>query len=517
MMDNIFETRRLLAYITGFLSSNSRLYEEYAQRLRVLEDKIDQPCVLAIAGKVKAGKSSFLNALLGHNLAKTGETETTATINIFKYGTPQDPEKPVKVVWDDGHCTFEPKGFMDTLQGHDEATLEMAKGIKWLEFFLENPILREITLVDTPGTGAIVGDNDDGHQKVTEKFFELRKKHNAQTVECTANADAVIYLVGPVPTMDGKTFLDDFRVATGGTSSAVNSIGVMSKVDIDQRLLACRNQQAEYVARGLRDQLNCVLPVSASVWQLLADIKPQLQNMKNVISAIPDEAFEYFMSMDDCYMETDDDVLDSLYNGTGKKSLSINDRTALKGDIPWSVFRTIATTLRTNDVDVAITQLQDIAGIPKVKEGIKRDFFDRAKLIRCFNITSSLDKMLFDMRNRMIPTILQGGWNNDTTKSMQRTCDDIKSKVDLLKNNLVNTDKRFSMQRLLERERPIMGNTDQYREMCVLFGIFDGDLPEDTQERLSYWNRVYDSALDHVIRTLAEYAVECYENINNNL
>src|SRR5574344_214955 len=470
MMDNIFETRRLLAYITGFLSSNSRLYEEYAQRLRVLEDKIDQPCVLAIAGKVKAGKSSFLNALLGHNLAKTGETETTATINIFKYGTPQDPEKPVKVVWDDGHCTFEPKGFMDTLQGHDEATLEMAKGIKWLEFFLENPILREITLVDTPGTGAIVGDNDDGHQKVTEKFFELRKKHNAQTVECTANADAVIYLVGPVPTMDGKTFLDDFRVATGGTSSAVNSIGVMSKVDIDQRLLACRNQQAEYL-----------------------------------------------MSMDDCYLEKDDDVLDSLYNGTGKKSLSINDRTALKGDIPWSVFRTIATTLRTNDVDVAITQLQDIAGIPKVKEVIKRHFFDRAKLIRCFNITSSLDKMLFDMRNRMIPTILQGGWNNDTTKSMQRTCDDIKSKVDLLKNNLVNTDKRFSMQRLLERERPIMGNTDQYREMCVLFGIFDGDLPEDTQERLSYWNRVYDSALDHVIRTLAEYAVECYENINNNL
>ena len=40
-----------------------------------------QTCVVAVVGRVKAGKSTFINALLGEDLAKVGPTETTATIN----------------------------------------------------------------------------------------------------------------------------------------------------------------------------------------------------------------------------------------------------------------------------------------------------------------------------------------------------------------------------------------------------------------------------------------------------
>lgn len=55
----------------------------YLERLSALKVRLHQPCELAIAGKVKAGKSSFLNALIGENLAKVGDLETTATINRF--------------------------------------------------------------------------------------------------------------------------------------------------------------------------------------------------------------------------------------------------------------------------------------------------------------------------------------------------------------------------------------------------------------------------------------------------
>lgn len=514
-MDAISRTRSLLSVVKGFTLSQNALSSEYGELITALEKKIDQPCVLAIAGKVKAGKSSFLNALLGQNLAKTGETETTATINIFKYGEPEDPLKPVKVVWDDGHVTFEPKNFMDSLQGHDEHTLNRAIGIKWLEFYLKHPILEEITLVDTPGTGALVGENDDAHQKVTELFFKLRKQHSKQTLECTGNADAVIYLVGSVPTMDGKTFLDDFLVANGGSSSSINSIGVMSKVDIDEKLLACRNEQAEYVAAGLRDQLNCVIPVSASVWQLLPEVKSHLHVMKNVIATIPDAAFDYFMSMDECYLETEQEVLDDLYVGSEKKPLLLEERKALRHNLPWSVFRTIATTLRSNDVETAVSLLENIAGIPKVKRVIKQHFFDRSKIIRCFSIASNLAKLLFDMRNRVIPKIASGGWNNESVKYMQKTCDDVKLQVESLMNNLIDIDKRFNMQRLLQREHAVMGDTDAYSELSVLFGLFEGNLPSDYAQRLSYWNRVYDCASDHSIRALAEYAVICYGKLSN--
>ena len=35
----------------------------YSNQLYAMEDKLSEPCILAIAGRVKAGKSSFLNAL----------------------------------------------------------------------------------------------------------------------------------------------------------------------------------------------------------------------------------------------------------------------------------------------------------------------------------------------------------------------------------------------------------------------------------------------------------------------
>ena len=63
-----------------------------------LAQQVDQPCVVAVVGRVKAGKSTFINALLGQDLAKVGTTETTATINYFRYGRP-DPERPVRCIW----------------------------------------------------------------------------------------------------------------------------------------------------------------------------------------------------------------------------------------------------------------------------------------------------------------------------------------------------------------------------------------------------------------------------------
>ena len=95
--------------------------------------------VLAVAGRVKAGKSSFINAFLGQDLALVGVTETTATINYFRYGRVPDPAKPVKCVWDTGVETWEDQAFLDSLQGNTIDVLKKATGINHLEFFLDNP------------------------------------------------------------------------------------------------------------------------------------------------------------------------------------------------------------------------------------------------------------------------------------------------------------------------------------------------------------------------------------------
>src|ERR1700731_4064962 len=101
------------------------LPEVTAHQMERLAQQVDQPCVVAVVGRVKAGKSTFINALLGEDLAKVGASETTATINYFRHGRP-NPERPVRCVWRNGQSTEETPTFLDSLQGNDAETLRRA-------------------------------------------------------------------------------------------------------------------------------------------------------------------------------------------------------------------------------------------------------------------------------------------------------------------------------------------------------------------------------------------------------
>jgi len=89
-----------------------------ADELAALAGKVYDPCVVAVVGRVKAGKSTFINALLGarEDLATVGTTETTATINYFRYGRPADPEWPVRCHWRGGGYKDYSAGFLHQLQ-----------------------------------------------------------------------------------------------------------------------------------------------------------------------------------------------------------------------------------------------------------------------------------------------------------------------------------------------------------------------------------------------------------------
>ena len=266
---------------------------QYLELLSDLKVRLHQPCELAIAGKVKAGKSSFLNVLIGEDLAKVGDTETTATINRFCYGKPEFPDRPVKVVWDDGNVTYETQDFMNNLQGRDRDVLKVASKIDYLEYHIEHPIVRELILVDTPGTGAVV----DEHQDVAEMYFNLREKHKQQTRVCTSHADAVVYLMGAVPNIRDKSFLDDFKSSTAD-GMPLNAVGVLSKVDTDSTLLAGRVEQANYLADCLKQQLTTVIPVSAGLYKAIQENKHLFFEWKKDIQTIPSKTLEMMLKSD---------------------------------------------------------------------------------------------------------------------------------------------------------------------------------------------------------------------------
>src|ERR1700722_5140288 len=119
----------------------ARLPGSCAESLERLAGQLDQPCVVAVVGRMKAGKSTFINALLGEDVAKVGAAETTATVNYLKHGVPDDPERPVRCYFRGGGFQDVDKAFLDGLQGNDLDTLRRAEGISHLEYRLRNPYL----------------------------------------------------------------------------------------------------------------------------------------------------------------------------------------------------------------------------------------------------------------------------------------------------------------------------------------------------------------------------------------
>jgi len=90
--------------------------------------------LLVIAGEYNSGKSSFINALLGERILPEGVTPTTDRLNLLRYGP-------------------EPQVFSQS------ATV--------LERVYPSPVLRQLTIVDTPGTNAVLRQ----HEELTRDFI----------------------------------------------------------------------------------------------------------------------------------------------------------------------------------------------------------------------------------------------------------------------------------------------------------------------------------------------------------
>lgn len=546
-MNPVEDTCAAIDLVRSFIE-NSPWKNEFGESICRLKARVGEPCVLAIAGRVKAGKSSLLNALLGKELAKVGTTETTATINIFRCGKPEDPEHPVKVVWENGSCTYETIEFMDSLQGNDKNTLQKAIGIKWLEFTLEDPILKEVTLVDTPGTEAIVDDDGDGHQRVTEEFFQLRSKHSQQTKQQTELADAVIYLTGPVPRREGKSFLQEFQSVTGNASSAVNSIGVMAKIDSLDDIVLQKEELAESIAKKMQQELSAVVPVSAGLRMELEILKKEgkIEFMQQQLQTIPQRAFDFMMKQESLY-KSEVSLLGRLYANPELTPISLDDRLRLLGQMHWSIFRLISQHLYKYNLDEAMCLLTDISGIPKVKDTIKKHFFDRSKLLRCFSIVVELREMLSVIeRNRLyelkqevrsrvefesfieshplcfrdrrvsdklLHFIRQYIKTEPEVEELQRT---LKEKlirlVETLQQNLRHTDNCYHALQLMQQNRGLF-DEEERSELFAIFGLY-GDIPKERAvNRQQYWNMELNLTRNRDRKKVAEYAVSAYGRI----
>jgi len=187
---------------------------EAEQELQAVERRLDEPLRVAIAGKVKAGKSTLLNALVGEQLAPTDAGECTKIVTWYQQGHTYR----VTLHLVDG--TSRPARFTRQA-GAIDVDLDGANAEQVERIVVEWPTKRlaEVTLIDTPGVASI-------NSSVSERALAFLTPDDDRPVE----ADAVLYLMRHMHA-DDLSFLESFHDDELAHPSPVNAIGLLSRAD----------------------------------------------------------------------------------------------------------------------------------------------------------------------------------------------------------------------------------------------------------------------------------------------
>ena len=144
--------------------------------------QLDELFMIVIVGEFNAGKSTFVNALLGERIFEEGVTPTTARIQLIRYGA-------------------------TVASGHDDGgALVMTAPVE---------LLHDLQIVDTPGTNA------------------LNREHERLTREFVPRADLVVFVTSADRpfTESERAFLETIRDWGKKIVIVVNKVDILESKD----------------------------------------------------------------------------------------------------------------------------------------------------------------------------------------------------------------------------------------------------------------------------------------------
>lgn len=191
------EERTILADIGLELSAQEAPDDDRAALLASVE-QLDDLFLVVVVGEFNAGKSSLLNALVGEPVLAEGVTPTTSQIHIVRWG-------------------------------ETASRSEQAEGVE--EIHLPFPLLREITLVDTPGTNA------------------LERRHEALTQEYVPRSDLVLFVTSadrPVSESE-RIFLQAVKEWGKKVVVVVNKLDILRDDDAVEEVLTYVREHGEAI------------------------------------------------------------------------------------------------------------------------------------------------------------------------------------------------------------------------------------------------------------------------------
>ena len=178
--------------------------------------RLAEPIRIALAGTLKSGKSTLVNALVGQDIAPTDATEATRIVTWFRHGpTP----KVIANHWGGRHSNV-PISHSARPEGGLTFDLRMLDPADVVDLSVEWPAdeLAETTIIDTPGTSSLTRD-------ASERTLRL-----LVPADGVPRVDAVVFLLRTLNAAD-IALLKQIGQLVGGSAGALGIIGVASRAD----------------------------------------------------------------------------------------------------------------------------------------------------------------------------------------------------------------------------------------------------------------------------------------------
>ncbi len=330
--------------------------------LQAVLDRLDAPLRVAIAGKVKAGKSTLLNALVGERLAPTDEGECTRIVTWYQdgitYRVTLDPHdgapRQVPFTRDEGAIDVD-------LQDVPAAAVERLV-VEW-----PTPSLKRMTLIDTPGIASLSTDVS----ARTEAFLTPED-------EKATEADAVLYLMKHLHSSD-VGFLEAFHDEETSQATPVNAIAVLSRADEVGVGRLDSMESARTIAVRYRDdpKVRKLAQTVVAVAGLLAETGNTLREAEfaalRTLASAPEEEVEKLLLSADRFVQAPTNV-----------GLTELEREAVLGRFGLFGIRLSVHLIRAGEVHTA-TELADAllarSGLDELQAALLTQFADRRDVL----------------------------------------------------------------------------------------------------------------------------------------
>lgn len=369
-------SRSDIADVAGLVDRARELYADDPEAMDILDaydQRMREPLRLALAGIVKAGKSTLLNALIGEQIAPTDAGECTRTITWYRYGrTPK-----ITVHLHEGEPVRMPVRRVDGRLSLDLGKRK-ADEVAWIDIEWPSEHLRQTVLIDTPGIASL---STQTSQRSTDFFLP----QDAPSV-----ADAIVYLLRHVHAED-LGFLEAFRDTAAGPSQTVNALAVLSRADeigsarIDSLLSASRIADRYRRDGELQSLALDVIPVAGLLAEGARTLRESEFAALRQIADLDRDVRERLLISVDRFCRRSDEV-----------GVSVPDRRRLLQRFGLFGVRLSAALIRagaTTSTDLAERLVQQ-SGLLEVQRFISAQFRARAAALKSRGVLTGLDALV---------------------------------------------------------------------------------------------------------------------------